>query len=252
VVAVIGVALVVAAIAGGVGWLPAVKPLVKDTSAGNVATFTVAGATLLLADFTALLAWFTWQSITATRREAKIAEDSLIAIQKQAKIAERQVTATNAQTDVARAQLTASWRPILVERGMEAPSIDIHPSLEEAFTFETDWVNIGRGPAFIRKAFLTLVAGGSPAIAIRPRIAEPGGIVHVVFRLSPSDGLDRSLTQQLTQGSDVKAYVLYHDVGRGAAWRSEASLTKLEKFPTMFDWTLTDAEISEVPASELD
>lgn len=151
-VAVIGVALVVAAIAGGVGCLPAVKPLVKDTSAGNVATFTVAGATLLLADFTALLAWFTWQSITATRREAKIAEDSLIAIQKQAKIAERQVTATNAQTDVARAQLTASWRPILVERGMEAPSIDIHPSLEEAFTFETDWVNIGRGPAFIRKA----------------------------------------------------------------------------------------------------
>ena len=52
------------------------ETLVTAPSAANVATFTVAGATLLLADFTALLAWFTWESIGATRREARIAEAS--------------------------------------------------------------------------------------------------------------------------------------------------------------------------------
>src|SRR6202022_129624 len=82
--ALVGAALMVVAVATAVGWLPAVEPLVNGPSAGNVATFTVAGATLLLADFTALLAWFTWESIGATRREAKIAEDALAAAKRQA------------------------------------------------------------------------------------------------------------------------------------------------------------------------
>jgi hypothetical protein len=55
---------------------------------GNIATFTVAGATLILADFTALLAWFTWESIRATRREANIAEQALAAARRHADIAD--------------------------------------------------------------------------------------------------------------------------------------------------------------------
>jgi len=258
-----GAALIVGAIAGALGWIPAVQPLVSGSSAGNAATFTVAGATLLLADFTALLAWFTWESIGATRREAKIAEDalaaakrqaetadkSLKAVEQQAKIAERQVEATNRQAQVAQDQLTASWRPLLVEPRLATDPFEIRPILEKEFDFQVQFVNIGRGPAFVRKAFLNLVAAGALSKAILPGIVEPGGGVRLTFTLSPTDGVDRALTTALTQGNtNLTVTVLYHDLGRGAAWRSRASLIKVGTY----QWVTAKVDISPIEMTFLD
>lgn len=262
-VAVVGAALIVGALAAATGWLPVAKPLVSSPSAGNVATFTVAGATLLLADFTALLAWFTWQSIAATRREARIAEAALVAanrqaeaadmslnaIQEQAKIAERQVEATNRQAQIAQDQLAASWRPLVVEPRMTAPPVEIHPALDQSFGVQVQFVNIGRGPAFVRKAFLTLGVAGSLAVLITPGILEPEGTVEIAFNLKPkTDGVDRSIAQALLQGSDLAAVVLYHDIGKDAAWRSKGRLTMLGTS----SWVLTDVEVSPIEMTFLD
>ena len=162
IVAIIGVALIVVAVAGAKGWAPA-APFVTATSAGNAATFTVAGATLLLADFTALLAWFTWESIRATRREAKIAEDALTAAnrqadvaekglqaaQDQAKIAEQQVAATNKQAEIAERSIRElirtrelDWRPVLIRSDVGALS-----SAQGIAFRQVTIHNAGRGPA---------------------------------------------------------------------------------------------------------
>src|SRR5437660_1769672 len=103
------------------GWIPGARqPDYGRVSTGDVASLTVAGATLLLADFTAALAWLTRRSIDATRREAEIATDALKAsnrlattAEQQAKITQELVTATNKQAEIAQEQLAASWRPIM-------------------------------------------------------------------------------------------------------------------------------------------
>jgi hypothetical protein len=249
--AVVAIAMVVVAIGAGVGWFAAARPLVGSALAGNAATFVVAGVTLLLADSTALLAWFTRQSIEATRREAKIAEDSLVAIREQTKVAQDQVDATNRQAGIAQAQLTASWRPLLRELSpLTTPSLDIRPGLDGDFGFQVRFENIGRGPAFVKKATLWLVAGAVIANRIVPEIVEPDGEVLLNFGLSPGiDGVARSIAAALSQGQSLWLAVSYHDIARSAAWQSKALLVKQSG---TFDWTLSGTTISEIPVKDLD
>jgi len=142
----------------------------------------------LLADFTALLAWFTRRSIAATQREADIAQQALTAanrhadiadetlkaVQAQAAIAKEQVDATNAQARIAQEQLAASWRPLLAEpRPREAFDVPASTT-EQAFRFDVRFVNIGAGPAFIAKAFLSFGVAGNPVKTILPKIVPPG------------------------------------------------------------------------------
>lgn len=264
-----GVGFIGAAIGGAAGWAPT-KAFVSGVEAGNVATFTVAGATLILADFTALLAWFTWESIRATRREAKIAEqalaaarrhadiadESLKAVQDQAKIAERQVAATNKQADVAQDQLTASWRPLLVEPRVPDALVEVKPTLERAFGLSVRFLNIGKGPAFIRKAFLSVGVAGSPAAGFLPAILEPGAHASIPFSLSPtSDGVDRAIANALMNGTELAVYALYHDIGRRSAWRSRARLARYginEIQRGDARWILSDVEVTDADLTDLD
>jgi hypothetical protein len=251
VIAVVAIGLVVIAVGASVGWFPAARPLVGSALAGNAATFVVAGMTLLLADSTALLAWFTRQSIEATRREAKIAEDSLVAIREQTKVAQSQVDATLQQAGIAQDQLAASWRPLLREKSpLTTPSLDIRPGLAADFGLQVRFENIGRGPAFVKKGALWLVAGAVIANGIIPEIVEPGGDVVVNFLVSPTtDGVARSIATALSQGQSVWLAVSYHDIGQQAAWQSKARLVKQSG---TYQWTLTGTMVSEIPVKDLE
>jgi hypothetical protein len=108
-------------------------------------------------------------------------------------------------------------------------------------------LNIGRGPAFVRKAFLSGGVANIAASTIIPTIVAPSNDVHVTFLLTPTDDAARSITQAITQGADLNMTALYHDISRGAAWRSKARLTQLKDF-----WKLTDVEVSEIELRLLD
>ena len=89
------------------------KAFVSGVESGNIATFTVAGATLILADFTALLAWFTWESIRATRREANIAEQALAAARRHADIADESLKGSSGCSLGSRCHPAPNRRPVL-------------------------------------------------------------------------------------------------------------------------------------------
>lgn len=90
-------------------------PVRQHLSAADLASSAVAGATLMLAVFTAYLAIATRASVAATRREAAIAEQALAAAQEQARIGAEEVKATNRHAEIAQETLEASWRPMLVD-----------------------------------------------------------------------------------------------------------------------------------------
>jgi hypothetical protein len=111
----VGVALVVLAVLTAIGWAPGMHPPdYRKISAADVASLAVAGATLLLADFIAILAWLTRRSLAATRREAEIAEAALAVSNRQAATAERALA-------VAEQQRTEQWEPLVTARLDQTP-----------------------------------------------------------------------------------------------------------------------------------
>jgi hypothetical protein len=93
--ALVGIGLIAGAIVLASGAVP-VPSLPTGITMGDIAALMAAGATLLLADFTALLAWITRRSIDATQREADIAAQALAASVRHADIAEAALKATQA------------------------------------------------------------------------------------------------------------------------------------------------------------
>jgi hypothetical protein len=93
--ALVGIGLIIGATALAFRYVP-VPRLPEGITMADVAGLAAAGATLLLAVFTALLAWMTRRSIDATEREASIAALALAAADKQADIAERSLKETQA------------------------------------------------------------------------------------------------------------------------------------------------------------
>jgi hypothetical protein len=110
-----------------------VGPVRQHLSAADFASSAVAGATLMLAVFTAYLAIETRASVAATRREAAIAEQTLI-------VATDQAQATVALVAEAQVDRDLNWRPYMV---VVTGFID-SPNSTDAVVFR----NIGRGPAF--------------------------------------------------------------------------------------------------------
>ncbi len=118
VAAVVVVGLLVLAGLAAAGWVPGIaKPDYSHISAGDLGSLVVAGVTLLLADFTAVLAWFTRRAISETRREARIAEAALAAANKQAEIAERSLAAVQEQAKIAERQVEATNAQARTEGG---------------------------------------------------------------------------------------------------------------------------------------
>jgi hypothetical protein len=144
-----GAALMILAVLTAVGWVPGVhRPDYGNVSAGDVGSLAVAGATLLLADFTAVLAWLTRRSLAATRWEAEIAEAALQASNRQAATAEGALAAAQEQARIAsdtlrelRQSRELEWRPILVRATIESGV-----SSGKAYR-QVELRNIGRGPA---------------------------------------------------------------------------------------------------------
>jgi hypothetical protein len=253
----IGAALLLLAAVMAFGWLPGVRrpDYSHGVSAGDLASLAVAGATLLLADFTAILAWLTRRSLAATRREAEIAESALAASNKQATVAEDSlaaarelakttqdlVTATNEVARIAQAQLVASWRPMLVdpsERGVE-----IGPSMIVTF------VNIGPGPAFVRKGLLGVGAAVRVADEVKPRIVPTGDEVHLTFRLLLGQKpTDQAIGMALSNGTELNAAVFYHDITGERAWRSRGRLVGRRTEARQ----LVDVEVSDADMQLLD
>ena len=264
--AVVGAALIILAVLTAIGWVPGVRhPDYGVIAPGDVASLAVAGATLLLADFTAMLAWLTRRSLAATRREAEIAEAALEASNKQAAtaekalgaareqatISERLVEATNKQTAIAQAQLVASWRPILADPLVVGPgkvpdsirSIEIRPTLDKPFDIKIALVNIGVGPAFVNQGLLSLGAALNVTKDLGPKIVPPGGIVLLVFTLNPTTMEDIAITNGLGRGDELLAAgALYKDISGEHAWRSRGRLVR----QGTYDWQLVDVEVADI------
>jgi hypothetical protein len=95
------------------GWVSIPGVRVDDTqhvavSVTDLASVSAAGATMLLAGFTAVLALYTSRSLQQARQEARIAEDSLEVVKGQGAIFQQQVEAAQAQVAATRDALKAS------------------------------------------------------------------------------------------------------------------------------------------------
>jgi hypothetical protein len=134
VLGVLGLGLLVLAILGLVGQLSTpVGPIRQHLTAADFASSAVAGATLMLAVFTAYLAMETRASVAATRREANIAEQTLIVAKDQARATVDLVAEAQVDRDL-------NWRPYL----MAVTGFAGAPNSPDALRLK----NVGRGPAF--------------------------------------------------------------------------------------------------------
>lgn len=237
-------------------------PLSLLQGVGGASSLAAESATVLLAVFTGLLAWVTRRSIEATQREANIAaaalaasirqadvaEKALRAVQDQATIAERQVSATNEQARIAQEQLAVSTRPLLAEP-RETYFVSVAPNLNQPYGFELYMVNIGPGPAFVKKGLFNLGAAMVAASDIRPKIIKPNGVIIIAFTLDPKKGVDIAITNALLQGSaQLTAGALYHDISGERAWRSRGRLAKRGTN----QWLLVDVEVETIALNFLD
>ncbi len=252
----IGVLLLLLAVVVAIGWVPGVaRPdYAKGVSIGDLGGLAVAGATILLATFTATLAWLTRRSIAETQREATIADGALAAANRQAeaanelarigqeqvKAADRQVAATNEQSRIAQEQLAASWRPLLVN---SQSTVDLSPPADVAFQVEVRFVNIGVGPAFVTKGLLALGVAMNVATQVSPTIVPVSAEVQLTFTLRPAtNGVDRAIAEAISSGAQLTAGALYHDISGERAWRSRGRLTQRGTHK----WLLADAEVSSI------
>ena len=216
-------------------------PVRQHLSPADLASSAVAGATLMLAVFTAFLAIATRASVAATRREAAIAEQGLAAAQEQARIGAEQVKATSRHAEIAQETLEAGWRPILVDvpwgysldSDEDAHAFDMYvgkwsdtgPTIA---AFDVPFRNIGSGPAFIRRA---LIAGG--VAPYEPRgftssIVAPRDMTKVKFALPQNEAVPTAILEMLKskepRAAEVAVTVWYTDQRGQRTWRTRAVL----------------------------
>lgn len=239
---ILGFGLLVFSILGLFGLISTpLGPVRQHLSPADLASSAVAGATLMLAVFTAYLAIATRASVAATRREAAIAEEALAAAQEQARIGAEQVKATNRSAEIAQETLEASWRPILVDvpwgyaryEGEDAHLIDAYSGPWSAggptlTVFDVPFRNIGSGPAVIRRA---LIAGGvatSDAESFTSSMVAPKELARVKFVLPHDEAVPKAIADMLKskepRSPAVAATVWYSDQRGQRTWRTRAEL----------------------------
>ena len=209
------------------GWIPDIPaPSFRDgVTLADLGSLVVAGATVVLAGFTALLALMTSRSIAATRREAGIAESALA-------IAKR-------DADISELALEASWRPRLVDvpyGQYRVPDAMGQSDLARvivarlpgppATRVEIPLRNIGTGPAFIQGAALSVdseadLSGGS----ISRTIVAPQELTRIRFDVPRDRAELQPIVNSLDKGDRaVLIEVKYTDQGGGRTYRSQAHL----------------------------
>ena len=258
----VGIALVAFAIAVVLQAAPAPHPSNGFTT-GDVAATIGAGATLLLASFTALLAWVTRRSIDATQREADIAAAALTASNRQADVAEKALKSAQDQVDIAKEQLAiakeqaaaaserarmdreqfaAMTRPHLAEP-RTTKFIEVTPDLVRPFGFEVVMVNLGPGIASVAKGVLAMGTVIILADSIKPKIVAAGDEVRLTFTLTPHGGgiSDHAIANAMVNKQNLQAGALYSDITGLHAWRSRGNLVNRGST----QWLLTDVEVQE-------
>jgi hypothetical protein len=200
----------------------------------------VAGATLLLADFTAVLASLTARSLAATQREATIADRALAE-------ATNQAAATNDLARIAREQLAASTRPLLLRDPKSADLIEIRSLPDKPFGFMVTFVNMGPGPAFVRQGLLMLGSAAHPATDVQPRIVPPGGVLQLLFNVDPQVAEQDAIADALRYHTELKVGAFYTDFSVERAWRSGGRLVQ----KGTYDWQLVDVEVIETGLDSL-
>jgi hypothetical protein len=264
-----GVGLIALAVAIAVKVVPA-PSYQQGVTTGDLAAAIGAGATLLLADFTALLAWVTRRSIDATQREADIATAALAASNRQADVAEKALKAVQDQVDIAKEQLSiakeqaaaatersrlereqfaATTRPHLADPRTTG-FIEVTPDLVRPFGFEVVMVNLGPGIASIAKGMLAMGSVVILADAVKPKIVAAGDEVRLAFSLSPVGGgvSDHAIAKSMVSGQNLQAGALYSDITGQRAWRSRGSLVHRGSS----QWLLVDVEVTDIDRALLE
>jgi hypothetical protein len=222
-----------------------VGPVRQHLSPADLASSSVAGATLMLAVFTAYLAIATRASVAATRGEAAIAEKALQAAQEQAQIGAKQVDATNRNAEIAKDTLEAGWRPMLVDvptqwdparSKVQIMSGDIIGGL----SIELWLRNIGSGPAIITRAGVHAGSAGGPASAIMSSVVPVGEATRLEFQLAPEPPTN-AVISTLKQSQPVRVTVFYSDPGGHHQWRTRVELAQAEGS----EWRIRSLELSE-------
>ena len=240
VAATIGTVLVAYAILSLLGVVPSLTAPTHGLSGADLASLAVAGATLLLAAFTAQLALATNAALQLARRETSVAERALATAQSQtAKVAE-QVEATNRQGALAERALESSWRPMLVDvpsgmakreippfLAMDAAEVNVYKAPESGLRLvAVSLRNIGSGPAFVSKASLSMGAVGAQMTDASSLVIARDEIAHVEFRFDPSATPElAAVAGGLDNDQPCRVNVEYSDLG-GHQWRSWAHLRR--------------------------
>jgi hypothetical protein len=227
-----GLALLVYAIVG----LFASKSATVD-----LASFAVAGATLMLAAFTAFLALETRESVVATRVEAGIAASALEQARKQAE-------ATDRQASIAQQTLEASWRPVLVDvlppRGAAEPdyaTAGATPRPGGGFDFRVRFRNVGSGPAIISRAGIHAGSAGVLATSITSSVVAPDEMTTLDFELKQEATEAHPVIANIRSRVPVTVDVSYGDQGGHHRW-----VTRAEVYPVEVDtWRIRSVELSD-------
>jgi hypothetical protein len=211
------------------------------SAAVDLASFAVAGATLMLAAFTAFLALETRESVIATRVEAGIAASALEQARKQAE-------ATDRQAGIAQETLEASWRPVLVDvlpplnrADADFSNAGVSPRQRGGLTVSVRLRNIGSGPAIISRAGLSAGAAGVEASRTISAVVAPGDMTTLEFDLPAENTEAHAVIAALTAQAPVAVTVFYGDQGGHHRWRTRAELHSRDKFT----WRIRSLELSE-------
>jgi hypothetical protein len=236
-----GFALLTFSIVGLLGLVSTpVGPIRQHLSPSDLASSAVAGATLMLAAFTAFLALVTRASVAATTREADIATQALAAAQETARVGAEQVKATNRHAEIAQETLEASWRPVLVDVPGAQVAVFSHDGGGLDVTVKLR--NIGSGPAIISRAGLSAGSAGVLASRIRSSVVGPDEMTTIDFALPPEPPEARAIMANLKADAAVAVTVFYGDQGGHHRWRTRA---EVDKPGPDSGWWIRDVELSE-------
>jgi hypothetical protein len=218
------------------GLVPLIPRPKAEFSVADLGSIEVAGATLLLAVFTAVLAWFTRQSISETRTEAAIADAALQAARDQA-------AASAQQAAMAERSFEAAWKPLLVDvpwglskRTEEFADVDdaeiwlanADADLDdpnEDLQITVALRNIGGGPAFINTAKMRAADSAFDCMSISSLLVAPNEVTRFTFVISKTKATDGFFAKHLMGGEPFDVVVTYTDLA-SRQWRSEAQVSR--------------------------
>jgi hypothetical protein len=235
------------AVLGLLGLVQPPSPNGTALTPSDLASMSVAGATLLLATATVFLAAFTGRSLSLGRAELSLAEATLRTAEEQAKRSADQVTAslqqvkvTQDQADIARRSLEAGWRPFLVDVpfGYSAPMGQVFGITDAAVvqTYKRDdgsamvgvsLRNIGSGLAIITKAGLSFGQLHTTATQLSSSIVGVGEVVRLTFDIKPEGAVLLNMVSQVDGQQPFIVTAIYTDQGGSNKWRSRAYFRRL-------------------------